>query len=226
MLRPFFTRIHEIEKRLSRSFGNDITTPGGRRAAWWHFYLSDHGFLRGLWTNEDEIAPGVLRSNQPSPARLRRLHARGIRTILNLRGADDFSPYLLEREACDALGITLIDLRISARRLYAREVYVELFEIFDRLERPFLMHCKSGADRAGLASALWLMDQEGQGLDAARDMLSLRYLHLKRTKTGLMDHVLDVYEAEAGGRGIRQWFTESFDPEAITASFRAKTGRA
>jgi protein tyrosine/serine phosphatase len=224
MLRPLFQRIHEAERRFSRSFGTDIATPRGRRAAWWHFYLSDHGILRGLWTNEAEIAPGVWRSNQPSPARLRKLHARGVRTILNLRGADIFSFYLFERETCAALGIEMVDIKIYARSLVPRERFMELFAIFDRLERPFLLHCKSGADRAGLASALWLLDKEGATLDEARAMLSLRFVHLKNTKTGLMDHVLDVYEAEAEGRSIRQWFAESYDPEAITASFRAKMG--
>ncbi|MEL7117176.1 MAG: tyrosine-protein phosphatase [Pseudomonadota bacterium] len=144
--------------------------------------------------------------------------------MLNLRGEDTHSQYLFEREACDALGITLIDHKIYARKLVARERYMALFDIFDQLERPFILHCKSGADRAGLVSALWLLDKEGATLDQARDMLSLRYIHLKNTKTGLMDHLLDVYEAEADGRPIRQWFAESYDPEAITASFYAKMG--
>lgn len=224
MVRALFQWIHEKERSFSRSFGTDISTPAGRRAAWWHFYLSDHGVLRGLWKNEEEIAPGVWRSNQPSQARLRKLYQRGIRTILNLRGVDTFSFYLFERESCDALGIELIDLKIYARSLVPRARFMELFEIFDRLERPFLLHCKSGADRAGLVSALWLLDKEGARLDQARKMLSIRYVHLKHTKTGLMDHVLDVYEAEAEGRPIRQWFAESYDPDAITASFRAKMG--
>lgn len=222
MLRPIFQRIHEAERRLMRSFGKDISTPAGRRAAWWHFYLFDHGILRGLWTNQFQIAPGVWRSNQPSPARLRRLHQMGVRTILNLRGVDEFSFYLFEKESCAALGIKLIDLKIYARSLVLREQFMELFAIFDRLERPFLFHCKSGADRAGLVAALWLLDKEGKSLEEARAMLSLRYAHLKRTKTGLMDHLLDFYEAEAEGRPIRQWFAESYDPAAITASFNAK----
>ncbi|KMW58411.1 hypothetical protein AIOL_003384 [Candidatus Rhodobacter oscarellae] len=225
-MRALIQRIHEIEKRFSRSFGKSISTPSARRAAWWHFYLSDHGILRGLWTNQFEIAPGVWRSNQPSPARLRRLHGQGIRTILNLRGADDFSFYLFEREACAKLGIALIDHKIYARYLVSRETFLELFEIFDRLERPFLLHCKSGADRAGLVSALWLLDQEGASVAQAKKMLSLRYAHLKRTKTGLMDHVLDAYEADTASAPmpIRQWFAEAYDNEALTAEFFAKMG--
>lgn len=100
---------------------------------------------------------------------------------------------------------------------------MELFEIFDRIEKPFLLHCKSGADRAGLVSALWLLDQEGATIAQARAMLSFRYVHLKRTKTGVLDHLLETYAADAP-MPIRRWFAEKYDPAAITASFHAKMG--
>ena len=191
-----------------------------------HFYWSDHGILRGLWTNQEEIAPGVWRSNQPSPARMQKIAEMGIKTILNLRGQDKFSFYLFERESCAALGIQLIDIKIYARSLVPREKFMELFEIFDRIDRPFLLHCKSGADRAGLVSALWLLDQEGATIARAKEMLSFRYVHLKRTKTGVLDHLLDTYEADFARdpMPIRQWFAQKYDPEAITASFHKKMG--
>lgn len=148
----------------------------------------------------------------------------GIKTILNLRGEDTFSFYLFEREACEALGLNLIDLKIYARALVSRKQYLKLFDIFDRIEKPFVMHCKSGADRAGLVAALWLLDQEGASIAEAKKMLSLKYMHLKRTKTGLMDHLLEVYEAEGQDMPIRQWFATRYDPKAITASFHTKMG--
>lgn len=221
-LKRLFQWIHEKEYAWSRSFGKDISTPEARRNAWWHFQLTDHAFLRVWWTNLYEIAPGVWRSNQPSQKRLAEHKAAGFKSVLNLRGEDIYSYYLFEKEACDALGLTLIDIRTQARDLIAVEDYLKLFEIFDRIEKPFVMHCKSGADRAGLASALWMLDQEGATLEEAREMLTFKYLHRKDTRTGLMDHVLDTYEAEANGRPIRQWFAESYDPAAITASFEAQ----
>ena len=226
MLAQFFNRLHQFERRVMRSFGTDISTPWERVKARLHFYLFDHGILRGLWTNQEEIAPGVWRSNQPSPARLRQLKRRGIRSILNLRGEDRFAHYLFERESAAALGLKLHDHKIYARTLVDRQRFLELFEIFDRIEKPFVLQCKSGADRAGLASALWLLDQEGAPLNEARKMLSLRYMHLRHTKTGLMDHVLETYAADTSEAPmpIRQWFAERYDPAAITASFHAKMG--
>lgn len=173
-----------------------------------------------------EIAPGVWRSNQPSPGRIRKLHKRGIRSILNLRGADDFSFHLFEKEACDQLGITLINHKCYARHLVYTPELMPLFDIFDRIEKPFLLHCKSGADRAGLVSALWLLDQEGASIAEAKAMLSWRFLHRKTTKTGLMDAILDTFEADtqAAPMPIRDWIATRYDAVAITADFHKKMG--
>lgn len=226
MFGKILTRLHEAEKRLSSSYGKDISTPQGRRQAWWHYQLADHGFLRTLWTNLDEIAPGVWRSNQPSPARLKRYREMGIRTILNLRGRKEFSYYLFEHEAAQRLGLTMIDVKIYARHLAKPERYLELLDIFDRIERPFVMHCKSGADRAGLASALWMLHVEKRPVEEAMRQLSMRYIHLRSTRTGILDRLLETYAADTRERPmpIRAWIETRYDPKAIEAAFKAERG--
>ncbi len=227
MFKKVLTRIHESEKRWSASYGTDISTPVARRQAWWHYQLSDHGFLRVLWTNLYEIAPGVWRSNQPAPARLARYRRMGIRTILNLRGAEPYSYYLFEREAAARLGIEIVDFKIHARTLALGETYVELLDLLERLPRPFLMHCKSGADRAGLASALWLIHVGKRPVEEAMGQLSLRFAHLKNTRTGVLDQMLATY-AEDNRRqpiALRDWFATSYDRDAVTAAFERRRQR-
>ena len=121
----------------------------------------DHGMLRKLWRNEHEVEGGVWRSSQPDPGMVRRLAGRGFKAILNLRGATEYGSYLLEREACRAAGIELVDFKLTSRSLPSREEILALDAIFARLPRPFLMHCKSGADRAGFAAALYLLLRGG-----------------------------------------------------------------
>lgn len=226
MPRQIAQSIKNVERKLMRSFGKDISTPRGRLAAKLHFQLLDHAFLRTIWTNFFPVAPGVWRSNQPSQGRIRRHYRNGIHTILNLRGTDVLSFYLFEKEICDELGINLIDIKIYARQLVPREKYLELLDIFETIDRPFLLHCKSGADRAGLASALWLMHMEGVPVATAKKQLGLKYVHVKWSKTGILDHMLDCYEADTAETPmpIRQWFEERYDEEAITASFNGKKG--
>ena len=53
-----------------------------------------------------------------------------------------------------------------------------------KLEYPVLVHCKSGADRAGLFAALFLILREGATVAEAREELSPRYGHFRHAKTG------------------------------------------
>ncbi|SFJ20867.1 tyrosine-protein phosphatase [Celeribacter neptunius] len=205
----------KLERAEVGQFGNDVSTPRTRHLAMWHFHLFDHAFLRGLWTNLHEIAPGVWRSNQPSPRRIARYARMGIKTILSLRGDKDVSFNLLEQQACDAHGITLITTnKAAARGALAGKDYVALIDLLASLEKPFLIHCKSGADRAGLASALYLLHCEGATIKEAKKMLSWRFMHLKSTKTGILDHILRLYEQDVAARGpipIRDWFEHDYD---------------
>lgn len=228
MILRVFDRIHRWERGLHKRMGKDISTPRARREAWWHFQLLDHAILRQLWTNLDEIAPGVYRSNQPDAKRLRRHASHGIKTVLNLRGISDHSPYLFEKEACDALGLTLVDLKMEARKAPKRDTLRTLIDLFATLEKPLLVHCKSGADRAGLASAIYLLTQEGADIATAKRMLSLRYVHVRHSATGILDHLLDAFDARQseGPIGFRDWVETEYDPAALTAEFAARKARA
>lgn len=218
-------RFKDLEYGRVGAFGNDVSTPQTRRLAYWHFQLFDHAFLRGLWQNLYEIAPGVWRSNQPSPKRIKKYKKMGIKTILSLRGNPDhpISFMLLEKKACQDHGIALVTEKLSARSLAPKETYLRVLDRLEQLEPPFLLHCKSGADRAGLVSALYLLHVKGAPLSEARKQLHWRFAHLKSTKTGILDHLLDCYEADImrlGNIPIRDWFENHFDQKAIAASFK------
>lgn len=216
-------RFRDWERAMTRRFGRRIDTPAERRGAWLHFNLIDHAFLRTVWWNLEEIAPGIWRSNQPSPRRVAYYARLGIRTILNLRGEKRHSPYLFEREACEKHGITMLDIELSARKLVKREALLQLIGLMRQAERPMLMHCKSGSDRAGFAAVIYLVVVAGKPLAEARRHLHWKYLHLKSTDTGILDHVLDVYEAEtaATGETLEHWIATRYDDEALTRSWKA-----
>lgn len=215
------TKLKDWERRLRRSFGNDISTPWTRFTSWWHFQLFDHAFLRALWTNFDQVAPGVYRSNHPSPARLRRYKRMGIETVLNLRGRDGDSPWLFEEEACRKLGLELEVAKIYARKPAGRAEMLHLIHLLKTLEKPFVFHCKSGADRAGLAAVMYKIIVEGAPIEEARKHLSIRYIHLKWTKTGIVDHIVDMWEADnkETAIGMEEWFATIYDPELVLESF-------
>ena len=54
-----------------------------------------------------------------------------------------------------------------------------------------MMHCKSGADRAGIASCLYLIYKQNMMFYATKQ-LSFKYLHIKYAKTGILDYLFET----------------------------------
>lgn len=218
-----FKRISAWERRLRASYNTDLSTPENRRRAHIYNLWFDHAILRTVWTNHFPVAPGVWRSNQPTHDRLVRLKARGVRSILNLRGAGPAAHYLSEEESCRRLGLTLVNCTLQARDAAPRRNIQALIAAFREIERPFVMHCKSGADRAGFAAAIYLMVIEGRALPEARRMLGVKYIHFRWTRTGVLDFILDSFEARHAetGIGFEEWIATEYDHDAIQAAYHA-----
>ncbi len=202
----------------------EIQTSAGRKRAMRQLEWVDHGILRHLWHNFAEFAPQAFRSNHPSLQRFEDYAAMGIKSVLTLRGGQNQPQYLFEAEACARLGLTLRCAQMAARKAPEVSGLTALFAEFDRIERPFLMHCKSGADRTGLAAAVYLLEYEGADIATAKAQLSFDYIHIRRTATGILDHFLDVYEARfmQTGIGVREWIATEYDADALKVSFAAK----
>jgi len=219
-----FKGIRRWEADLRASYNVDLSTEENRRRNRIYRLYFDHEIIRGLWTNFHEIAPGVFRSNHPTRKRFAQMKARGISTVLNLRGANPNAHYWAEEEWCRELGLTLVSVELNARGLVPRERLQHLIATFRCLPRPFVMHCKSGADRAGLASAIYLMVIEGQPVAQAKKMLSPRYFHIPNRHVGILDYMLDCYAARSAREpmSFETWVDTVYDPAEITARFRAR----
>ena len=215
--------IRRWQRRWKDGWVGDLDAPGARRNAAIDMLVFDHGLLRKAWRNEHEVDGGVWRSNQPDPGTIRRLAGQGFKAILNLRGATEYGSYLLEREACKAAGIELVDFKLTSRSLPSRAEILALDDLFVRLPRPFLMHCKSGADRAGFAAALYLMLRKGLSPEEAQRQLSLRFLHVRGAATGVLHFLIERYAAESAVEpmSFRQWVETRYDPEALMAAYRS-----
>ena len=83
------------------------------------------------------------------------------------------------------------------------------------------MHCKSGADRAGLAAGLAVLFEGGTASDALRQ-LSWRFGHFNRSRTGILDAFFLRYQREAEGRrAFLDWVEHEYDEAALKRDFVA-----
>ena len=205
--------------------GFDLSTPEGRKRARRDYMWNDHAFLRLRFQNAHWISDELVRTNQPSPEQLAGWKARGIKTVINLRGGFDGSFHVLEKEACERLGLTLVDFTITSREVPSRARVLGARDLFQNIEYPALMHCKSGADRAGIMSVFYMHFRKGKTIAEAMDQLHLRYLHVKAGKTGVLDYTFERYlaEGEPAGLSFIEWVeSPAYDPDAIKADFRAQ----
>ena len=194
-----------------------------RQAAWADSLLVDHALFRLVWTNFAEVLPGRLyRSNHPTPQQLASVQRRfGITTLINLRGRRACGSDALSRQAAGSLGLRHIDMAFESRGAPHRERILRFHEIFRSLEGPALMHCKSGADRAGLASGLAIMFLGGTSA-AALGQLSWRFGHWKQARTGVLDAFFLRYASEAEGRlPFLEWVRDEYDEAALKRDFVA-----
>jgi protein tyrosine phosphatase (PTP) superfamily phosphohydrolase (DUF442 family) len=222
-----FSRLSDDERyrrRMARAdrWDKPITTDAERRRAWWNMVLVDHGIFRIAYLNLHKVTQDLWRAAQPTPKQIADLGRQGVKTIVNLRGGREFGSWPLEKEACEAAGIALEELTARSREAPSVEMIREAKTLFDRIEYPALIHCKSGADRAGVVAALYLLLKEGADADTALKQLSPYYGHWRWSKTGVLDAFIQHYrdEGEAKGLSLIEWAETAYDPAALQAEFK------
>ena len=222
MLYTLKKKFESYDQKWRKSFEPWEPSANNLVSAQKHAFWIDHEFLRILYHNTAEVAPGVYRANQPSPERIKIWKKRGIKTIINLRGRSNQGSYFLEHHQASQLGIKVIDHSLYATKLPSAKELFQLEAIFKSVSYPILLHCKSGADRAGLASVLYHLLILETPFPVARKHLSIRYLHLKFSRSGILDYMLWAFWKEAQETGIdfRSWLETCYNPKILTSQFR------
>jgi protein tyrosine phosphatase (PTP) superfamily phosphohydrolase (DUF442 family) len=177
--------------------------------------------------NWHEVLPGrVFRSAQLSADETRTaIRAHGIRTVINLRGKCELDPwYYDECRAAHEAGIAHEDISLAAGRLPPTDEVRYLLRVLDRVDYPILIHCRQGADRTGLVSALVLLLYTDAEPAEALHQLSIRFGHVRTGQTRYMDLFFDLYarwlaehEHQHTPAKLRRWLEGDYCPAACRA---------
>jgi protein tyrosine/serine phosphatase len=119
------------------------------------------------------VAGEFYRSAQPSPTELEAYIRRyGLKTVVNLRGAHPHARwYKDEKRVTEALGVKMIDFRMSASRELSAAKAETLVAMLKAAPKPILVHCKAGADRTGLVSVIYASQVAGIDEEDAEEQL-------------------------------------------------------
>lgn len=143
------------------------------------------------------VDPGkVIRTAQPTAQLPRWVREFGLKSILNLRGGSSADWwYAAEARTADENGLAYYVLPLSATRRPTRSQLLALIDVLEGCPYPLLIHCKSGADRTGLASALYLMLGRGETPERAKGAFSLEFGHVPLGGTEHLHEPLREYAA-------------------------------
>lgn len=166
-------------------------------------YFSCIGIQQFVFGNVHAVIPGELyRSAQLSAEQIEAMRRRyGINSIINLRGDNVGKAWYDEEiEASRRLGITHMDFRMKSSRVLDYTRAQELLALMRDAPKPLLVHCAAGADRTGLASALYLAEIAGKDEKSAESQLSMRYGHVPFwwSESHAMDHTFENFEPAMG----------------------------
>ena len=216
---------HAIAARIfpgREGFAHAPADERARRDAWIDFLFVDFGILRLFWKNNARLGRNAERMNQPFPGDIDALAARGIKTIVTARHDPRHGGNALVMERAKALGLDYVTFPLFSRDAPTREAILSAPAFFESIRYPAMFHCKSGADRAGFLSALYLILRENVPVRQAKDQLSWRFLHFSASKTGVLDAVFAAYlkDQPDEAKPFLDWVREDYDREALIAEFR------
>lgn len=177
----------KISKRTTGVFSVLLLLFGSYR-----LYLSEQG-------NFHAITPGeAYRSAQLDRDELEHyIKKYGIKSILCLRNDTDGGNaawYKEEVKVGAENGIVHYFVPISQKREPEARNVAEILRIFHSAPRPVLIHCKAGADRTGLAAAMWKVSVNKESKAEAGKQLSLRFFHLPVGDTAAMDRFFEKWQ--------------------------------
>lgn len=196
----------------------------GPAATYLDMLFVDHGIFRLIYLNQHRLHDKAWRSAQPAPHQIAAFARNGIKTVVNLRGERVCGSYWLEQAACKKYGLRLENYQVRSRAAPTRQEVMGARDLFERIEYPMVMHCKSGADRAGLMSVLYLHFHEGLPIEEAKRALSLKFGHIRQADTGVLDYFFERYLADNAKvpMSFVTWLETVYDPVELLASFKSQ----
>jgi protein tyrosine/serine phosphatase len=221
--RPDIERYNARMARIAR-WDRPLAGFKDRLVAWSSMIFVDHGLFRLFYLNKHSVDGKLFRAAQPWPHQIARFARQGGKSLVYLRGGREHGSWPLEKEAAAQHGLVLTEFLARSREAPSKEVLLAAPAFFNSLAYPALIHCKSGADRAGFVAALYVLVHLKRPVADAIKQLSPRYGHFRQSKTGIIDRFFEAYrdEGEARGIGFLDWVENHYDPETLTQSFRPR----
>ncbi|MGA9767982.1 MAG: tyrosine-protein phosphatase [Blastocatellia bacterium] len=139
----------------------------------------------------------IYRGGQPKAGGVKKLAELGIKTIINLRGADELTQ--AEEDEAKTAGLSYFNISMPGLSRPTHEQISRVMEIVGAQESgPVFIHCKRGSDRTGTVVAVYRISHDGWTADQA--LTEAKRFGLSWMEFGMKDYVADYYRDWNTGR--------------------------
>ncbi len=140
--------------------------------------------------NFHKVNERLYRGAQPKSGGIARLAELGIKTIINLRGADGQTR--ADEAKARSLGMTYFNIPMPGLSRPSHEQVSRVMAIIDAKENgPVFIHCKRGSDRTGTVVAIYRISRDNWTMNQAMFEAKRRGLHW--IEYGMKDFISDYY---------------------------------
>jgi tyrosine-protein phosphatase SIW14 len=147
--------------------------------------------------NFHEVNEHLYRSAQPLSGGMRLLAAKGIKTIINLRGEDEGTRS--EEQDARAAGLRYFNVPMEGlSRPTDAQVEKVLALINDSQNWPVLVHCNHGKDRTGTIIACYRISHDGWTSEKAK--AEAKHYGMSWVQFGMKDYIKDYYDKHRAER--------------------------
>lgn len=141
--------------------------------------------------NFHEVDPGKFyRSAQLTSEEMEEVIKKyGIKTVISLRGAPEHAYwYTPQKEVLEKNGVAFKALWWAAEFFPPKEELIRYLDMLKTSDYPILVHCRVGADRTGLATAIYALEymKESQ-VDVIDHHLNFTYWHVPVFKPAMTE---------------------------------------
>ena len=219
--RPDIERYHARMARIAR-WDRPLGNGWDRFRAWMSMIFVDHGIFRLFYLNQHSVDGRLFRAAQPWPHQIARFAALGGKSLVYIRGGREHGSWPLEKQAAETHGLVLTEFLARSREAPAKDMLLSSPAFFENLAYPALIHCKSGADRAGFVAALYVLVHLKRPASEALEQLHAKYGHFHWSRTGILDLFFERYRDTGEVKGIPflEWVENQYDPEALQRDFK------
>lgn len=188
--------------------GRRLRPTRAARRLYWVLGVATLLCLARFWYLEEQgnfhaITPGeAYRSSQMDRDELKHyIRKYAIRSVINLQGRHDGKGwYTEENDVCRETRTRHYDLNLTSDRAPSESEIKALLDIYGTAPRPVLIHCQAGADRSGLAAAIWKIAVDGAPKSEARKQLSVPLGHVPIGPTRVLDEFIENWHPPQSGQ--------------------------